>query len=208
MLLSALQHFLYCPRQCALIHVEQAWAENSATAQGRVLHERVHSAEAEQRPGVRIVRGLSVSAPLKGLTGTCDVVEFHADGRVIPVEYKRGRPKTHRADEVQICGQAICLEETLKLAEGHIQQGFLFYGKQKRRMAVAINSDLRNLTIGVAREVSAMKLGHYTPPAQYVAKLCDNCSLKLLCEPSAMRLSRGVGAWFQGQLTAHLSTSN
>ena len=116
--ISALQHWLYCPRQCALIHLEQSWAENRFTAEGRILHERADRGTDESRLGVRIARGLSVNSRRHGLVGKCDVVEFHRDGSVLPVEYKRGRPKAHRADEVQICAQALCLEEMLDLSEG------------------------------------------------------------------------------------------
>ena len=111
--ISALQHWLYCPRQCALIHLEQAWEENRFTAEGKVMHARAHDAPDESRPGVRITRGLPVRSLRLGLSGQCDVVEFHAGGRILPVEYKRGRPKAHRADEVQLCAQALCLEEML-----------------------------------------------------------------------------------------------
>ena len=114
--ISALQHHLYCPRQCALIHLEQLWAENTQTAQGRVLHERVDAGRMQRRAGVRSVSALPLSHAALGLTGVADVVEFRAhDGgeQAFPVEYKRGRPKAHRADEVQLCAQALCLEAML-----------------------------------------------------------------------------------------------
>jgi CRISPR-associated exonuclease Cas4 len=103
--LSALQHYLFCPRQCALIHVEQAWAENLFTAEGRVLHERAHDGPDESRPEIRITRGLPVRSLALGLSGQCDVVEFHANGNVFPVEYKRGKPKKDDSDNVQLCAQ-------------------------------------------------------------------------------------------------------
>ena len=110
--LSALQHQLFCPRQCALIHVEGLWAEDGATAEGRILHERVDAGRPERRPGVRIVRGLALRSLALGVSGIADVVEFSGrPPRPFPVEYKRGKPKAHRADEVQLCAQAICLEE-------------------------------------------------------------------------------------------------
>jgi CRISPR-associated exonuclease Cas4 len=111
--LSALQHLLFCKRQCALIHVEQVWAENVFTAEGNVLHERAHNGPDATQPGVRIVRGLPVRSLALGLSGECDVVEFHGSSAVLPVEYKRGKPKGHAADEVQLCAQALCLEEML-----------------------------------------------------------------------------------------------
>lgn len=152
------------------------------------------------------MRGLPVSSPSHGLTGVCDVVEFHGDGSVVPVEYKRGRPKAHKADEIQICGQAICLEETLNLAEGDIRQGFLFYGKKQRRTSVTLNSELRQLTLAIAEKVRALKQEGHTPQAEYIPKLCDNCSLIRLCEPKSMRLKRGVAAWFRTQIATN-STS-
>jgi CRISPR-associated exonuclease Cas4 len=109
--ISALQHLLYCDRQCALIHLEQVWAENRFTAEGKVMHEKAHDGPDELKAGLRIVRGLAVKSEALGLSGQCDVVEFAADGAVLPIEYKRGKPKAHRADEVQLCAQTLCLEE-------------------------------------------------------------------------------------------------
>src|SRR5882724_4292817 len=122
--ISALQHWLYCPRQCALIHVERLWSENAFTAEGRVLHERAHEGGEENRPGLHITRGISLWSERLGLSGVADVVEFRGpDGRPFPVEYKRGRPKPHRADEVQLCAQGLCLEEMLGVV---IPEGALF----------------------------------------------------------------------------------
>jgi CRISPR-associated exonuclease Cas4 len=129
--ISALQHLLFCERQCALIHVEQVWAENRLTVEGRHLHERVDGGEHETRGGLRTARALPIRSLRLGLAGRADVVEFHASEgaagppRVVPVEYKRGRPKSHRADEVQLCAQALCLEEMLGV---HVAAGALFYG--------------------------------------------------------------------------------
>jgi CRISPR-associated exonuclease Cas4 len=200
--LSALQHYLYCPRQCALIHVERVWAENRATAEGRVLHENADSGHGESRPGVRISRTLVVASAQHNLVGVCDIVEFHKDGRIVPIEYKRGRPKSHRADEVQICAQAICLESQFNLEEGSIDSGFLFYGKQKRRTLVLFDSELRQLTLSIAAKVAEMKTSGQTPTASYTPKLCDLCSLKELCQPKAMRYKRGTAAWFERNLAA------
>ena len=119
--LSALQHLLFCERQCALIHIEQVWTDNEFTAEGNILHERAHNGPDESRSGVRIARGLPVRSFELGLSGQCDVVEFHerkVGGKIVevievlPVEYKRGKPKAHAADEVQLCAQALCLEES------------------------------------------------------------------------------------------------
>ena len=108
--ISALQHLIFCERQCALIHIEQVWSENEFTAEGNILHERTHEGPDESRPGVRITRGLPVRSFELGLSGQCDVVEFHDSGEIVLVEYKRGKPKSHEADRVQLCAQALCLE--------------------------------------------------------------------------------------------------
>ncbi|MGB0743939.1 MAG: CRISPR-associated protein Cas4, partial [Opitutales bacterium] len=181
--LSALQHYLYCPRQCALIHVERAWADNFSTAEGNALHEKAHSGMGESRPGVRITRGLPVWSDEHGLRGICDVVEVHADDRIVPVEYKRGRPKAHRADEIQLCAQAISLEASFAREAGSIQRGFLFYGKQQRRTEVFFDRELRELTLDVSRKVREMLECGETPTADYSPKLCDPCSLITICQP-------------------------
>lgn len=196
--ISALQHWLFCPRQCALIHVERVWSENRYTAEGKVLHERAHEGPSELREGVRITRGLPVASNRLGLTGQCDVVEFHPDGRVVPVEYKRGKPKGHRADEVQLCAQAMCLEEMLAVS---IEVGFLFYGKNRRRFEVAFDTGLRALVEDVARKVSECLQRGETPRETYIAKRCDACSLIELCEPKALRLKRGAKAWFLREIS-------
>ncbi|MBD5779014.1 CRISPR-associated protein Cas4 [Pelagicoccus sp. NFK12] len=192
--ISALQHWLFCPRQCALIHVERVWLDNRYTAEGNAMHERAHDGPHELREGVRITRGLPVSSRRLGLTGQCDVVEFHPDGRIVPVEYKRGRPKAHRADEVQLCAQALCLEEMRK---AEIECGYLYYGKNRRRTEVCFSSDLRALTEKVAAEVmNCIEKGN-TPIIEYEAKRCDTCSLLEICEPKALGRKRGAKAWFR-----------
>ncbi len=198
--MSALQHYLYCPRQCALIHVERVWADNFSTAEGNVLHEKAHSGQGESRPSVRIARGLPVWSEAYGLQGVCDVVEIHKDGTIIPIEYKRGRPKKHRADEIQLCGQAICLESSFQREPGSIHSGYLFYGKQQRRTAVAFDATLRKLTLEIVEKVRTMIEQGYTPLASYVPKLCDRCSLLELCQPKSMRLKRGVDSWFKQRI--------
>lgn len=202
--LSALQHYLYCSRQCALIHVERLWADNFSTAEGNALHEKAHSGLGESRPGVRITRGLPVWSDAHGLRGVCDIVEIHADGTLLPVEYKRGRPKAHRADEIQLCGQAICLEASFGREAGSVQRGCLFYGKQQRRTDVEFDSALRQLTLRIADEVRAMLDSGQTPTASYSPTLCDRCSLIQLCQPKSMRLKRGASNWFRNQLESQI----
>lgn len=202
--LSALQHYLYCPRQCALIHVEREWAESYSTAEGNVLHEKAHAGQGESRPGVRITRGLEVRSTTHALHGVCDVVEIHQGTRIVPIEYKRGRPKAHRADDIQLCGQALCLEETFDLSPGDIDTGFLFYGKNQRRHAVHLDHDLRMLTLQAAASVREMISQGMTPAAEYSARLCDPCSLRSLCQPNAQRLRRGTRQWFNRSLESVL----
>ncbi|MCW1887562.1 CRISPR-associated protein Cas4 [Luteolibacter flavescens] len=201
--ISALQHWLYCPRQCALIHVERAWEENKFTAQGRVMHERAHEGPNESRPGIRITRGLPVRSLGLGLSGQCDVVEFHTDGRVVPVEYKRGKPKAHRADEVQLCAQALCLEEMLG---GAIEGGCLYYGERRRRTPVNFDHELRDLVTVTASSVRECLTTGTTPPAEYEPRRCDACSLIELCQPRSLRFRRGAAAWFQQRLRAAMAT--
>lgn len=181
--LSALQHWLFCPRQCALIHVERVWAENRLTAEGRVLHERADAGRPESRDGIRILRAVQIASERHGLHGVADVVELHGE-TPYPVEYKRGRPKAHRADEVQLCAQGLCLEEMTGQA---VPQGALFYGTERRRKVVPCDDTLRALTLQVARDVrDAIRTGTIPSPV-FDAKRCDACSLRDLCRPLSPR---------------------
>lgn len=197
--LSALQHWLYCPRQCGLIHLEQVWAENRFTAEGRVLHKKAHDGPDESRAGVRVTRGIGVRSFALGISGQCDVVEFHCDATIVPVEYKRGKPKTHRADEVQLCAQAMCLEEMLGT---RITDGGLFYGERRRRTAVLFDEELRELVAQTARALHEMRSSTKTPVADYSSVRCDACSLIELCQPKALRFRKGAQSWFVRQLAA------
>jgi len=197
--ISALQHHLFCPRQCALIHVEQQWLEDRATAEGRILHERVDGRAKDQRRGVRTVRGLSIRSLALGVTGKADAVELHGrapDLRPYPIEYKRGRPKAHRADEVQLCAQAICLEEMFGCA---VPEGALFYGATHRRSVVAIDAELRALTAATAASVRTMLAEGRTPPPVPMPA-CARCSLQPLCRPEAIAARPGIGRWLARQL--------
>ncbi len=199
--LSALQHYLYCPRQCALIHVEQLWEESRHTAEGRVLHERADKPRGERRRGVRTVTAMPLAHAQLGITGIADVVEFHVgdDGRecAFPVEYKRGRPKSHHADEVQLCAQALCLEFML----GHsIPAGALFYGETRRRVDVPFDTALRTLTLQTIAATRAMLESTRTPTAQYSAKRCDACSLIDLCQPRLLSRGAHVQDWLLSQI--------
>lgn len=197
--LSALQHYLFCPRQCALIHVEQVWAEDGATAAGRLLHEKVDAGWPEKRPGVCITRGMALRSLHLGVVGKADVVEMqHAGGkdRPYPVEYKRGKPKAHRADEVQLCAQAFCLEEMFHVS---VSEGALFYAMTRRRQIVSFDSDLRKLTEDTAQAARAMIAADQTPLPQAMPA-CKHCSLVDLCCPKRLEKPPSVERWLSGQI--------
>ena len=195
--LSALQHLMFCERQCALIHIEQVWEENRLTAEGRVMHERVHESGLESRGAVRIARGLRIRSLRLGLIGQADVVEFHrqpeGDERPFPIEYKRGKPKANRCDEVQLCAQAVCLEEMLNR---EIPGGALFYGKPRRRTEVLFDQALRDLTRETARRLHTLIEQGITPPAVYEKK-CDSCSLLDVCKPKITGGELSVRAYLE-----------
>ena len=200
--ISALQHYLFCPRQCALIHVEQLWAEDAATMEGRILHEAADSRIAESRPGVKIARGISLCSRSLGLSGRADIVEFHGTPPVpFPVEYKRGKPKSHRADEVQLCAQALCLEEMLGV---RVERGALFYGERRRRTAVLFDTALRDLVAETALAVRDMIERFETPPAKYTSA-CERCSLKSLCKPKSFERPGKAVFWLKAQIEQSLA---
>lgn len=190
--ISALQHMLYCPRQCALIHIEQQWAENTYTAEGRVLHQRVDAGGGERRRGVGIERGVPLRSLRLGVFGIADVIEMHAGGRLYPVEYKRGRPKAHRADEVQLCAQAMCLEEML---ETPVPEGALFYGAERRRKTVLFDDELRTLTERLAVDTRRTLASGETPPAEHDSRKCGACSLREVCQPLQPGKPDRVNRW-------------
>ena len=174
--LSGLQHFAFCRRQWALIHLEQQWKENLRTVEGNLLHRRAHDEVArERRGGTLILRGLQVVSHQLGLSGQCDVVEFHADPEGVslqgeaglwqpyPVEYKRGSPKSHQADELQLCAQAMCLEEMLCCS---IPEGALFYGEPRRRTVVFFTPELRETVREDSDEMHQLYRRGHTPKAK------------------------------------------
>ena len=184
--LSALQHYAFCPRQCALIHLEQVWEENAHTAEGRILHETAHSGDSRLRDGVRIVTDLPLKSAVLGVSGRADVVEFHREGAVwrpFPVEYKKGAPKGHaEADAMQVCAQAICLEEMLGVS---LQEAALYYGAQRRRRQVALDAALRSKTVAIARAVHELFACGQTPPPKRRPH-CKSCSLVEVCMPDLL----------------------
>lgn len=194
--LSGLQHFVFCRRQWALIHIEQQWAENLLTVQGNILHEKAHDGDSrEQRGGVLITRGMQIHSPALGTSGACDVVEFHRGDtgiplrgqeglwRPYPVEYKRGSPKTTDADRLQLCAQGMCLEEMLCC---DIPEGALFYGETRRREPVPFTAELRQQVRDCLEEMHALYRQKYTPKVK-PGKGCGACSLKEICLPKLYR---------------------
>lgn len=194
--LSGLQHFSFCRRQWALIHIEQQWAENVRTVDGRILHEKAHDGSLREKRGDLIVtRDMSVHSPTLGISGNCDVVEFRRGTEGIPihgqeglwqpypVEYKRGVPKVSDADRLQLCAQAMCLEEMLCC---DIPEGTLFYGETHRREIVALDGRLRDQVRELLREMHDLYRRHHTPKVK-TTKGCNACSLKDLCLPKVAK---------------------
>jgi CRISPR-associated exonuclease Cas4 len=197
--LSALQHILFCKRQCALIHIEQLWVENIFTAEGRVMHERVDKGDQIDRNRIKVEYALPLKSSALGITGKADVVEFHLKADFekqwvpFPVEYKRGKPKKNLSDKVQLCAQALCLEEMLGVT---VAKGALFYGKIRRRLDVAFDDKLRMYTIRTSEKLHEMIASRITPPPHYEKK-CDTCSFVNLCMPKAIGKNRKVSSWIK-----------
>lgn len=196
LLISGIQHFCFCKRQWALIHIENSWNENRLTAEGRLLHDKVHQEDiTTKRDGIITVRGLRVRSDRLMLVGTCDAVELIPDEggitlskregkwRIHPVEYKRGRPKTDDSDRLQLAAECICLEEMLSC---RIEEGSLFYGETRHRERVAIDDSLHDRLNSMVAEMHSYYRKQYTPKVK-TGKYCDNCSLKELCLPRLMK---------------------
>ncbi|XWN29936.1 MAG: CRISPR-associated protein Cas4 [Devosia sp.] len=201
--ISALQHAVYCMRQAALIHVERMWAENVKTAEGQVLHLATNRGERRSVKGVRRVNALPLASKRLGLVGVADLVEFHQTDdseRPFPVEYKRGKPKAHRADQVQLCAQGLCLEE---MTGATVPEGALFYATPKRRTVVVFDEDLRALTESVANQLAEMFARGITPPPTKLTSRCRACSLVELCRPRAV--VRSAAKWRSAAIEAVLS---
>lgn len=199
LMISALQHLLFCPRQCALIHIEQLWVENRLTVEGRIMHDRVHKVGRELRKNKKIEYDLPLHSFELGLTGRADVVEFYKMNTgwlPFPVEYKRGKPKKDNSDKVQLCAQAFCLEEMLDLT---IEKGALFYGKAHRRLGVDFDSKLRLATREAAKRLHELFYFRKTPKPEY-SKKCHNCSFESLCLPKTMMKKRKVGKYLEKML--------
>ena len=190
LMISGIQHFRFCRRQWALIHIEQQWSDNVHTVIGELMHKRVHDPYlTEKRKDIIIARGLPVSSRVMGVSGECDVVEFHRcdDGirlhghrglfSVYPIEYKKGRPKLTEEDKLQLAAQAMCLEEMFST---EVPEGAIFYGESRRREIVDITSDLRTEVEKMFEEMHQYYNRHYSPKVKY-SKSCNACSLKDIC---------------------------
>lgn len=205
--LSGIQHFAFCRRQWALIHLDQAWGENLLTAQGRIMHERAHDESLRERRGSTIVvRNLAVRSRSLGLVGYCDVVEFHRDAHghpihgeeglwgELPVEYKHGSSKVEDADRLQLCAQAMCLEEMMG---SDVPRGALYYGSTKSREWVELDDALRDEVRELSREMHALYERHHVPTVRR-RKGCAACSLKETCMPKVM--ARSAAAYLRTEL--------
>ena len=190
--LSGIQHFAFCRRQWALIHIEMQWKENLRTVEGRILHENVHNPEMnEKRGNVIVVRAMPVHSRKMGVSGECDVVEFHKsdkgahiNGREgvympVPVEYKRGEPKSDNIDILQLVAQALCLEEMFCT---DINYGYIYYGETRHRLKVDFDDEIRNEVVKLFEEMHLYYRRGYTPKVK-ISKKCNACSLKDLCVP-------------------------
>lgn len=211
--ISGLQHLIFCQRQWALIHLEQVWVENRLTVEGRHLHDRVDQPEHETRGNVRTVRALPLRSLELGITGRADVVEFHySDGvtpsplsapcAVFPVEYKRGKPKPDRCDEVQLCAQALCIEEMLGVT---VTDSALYYGKPRRRHPVAISDDLRRFTRDTILRMHQLYAARVTPQVAYQPK-CENCSLIQICLPKSTGSRQSAAAYLKSSIAETQTT--
>jgi len=185
--LSGLQHFVFCKRQCALIHIEQAWSENVLTAEGRIMHENVDKERIKNKADIKIVHGMPLYSFELGLSGKADTIEFQktkSNDKWIPfiVEYKHGKPKIDDSDKIQLCAQAICLEEIMKVK---IQSGALFYGRTRHKLNVTFDDTLRQKTKETAMELHNFIEEGKTPPPVYKPK-CKSCSFFDECLPKTI----------------------
>ncbi len=210
LILSGIQHFAFCRRQWAVIHIEQQWAENYRTTAGELMHKKAHDEGSfEKRGDLLTVRGLRISSRELGVSGQCDVVEFRRDEsgidlfgyegkwRPVPVEYKRGAPKENNADELQLCAQAVCLEEMFRT---DIPEGYLYYGESRRRSLVEFSPALRDELRRITAEMHELFRRGYTPKVK-PSKKCKACSLEELCVPKLQRVA-GVREYIQKEIRA------
>ena len=178
--ISALQHYAFCPRQCAYIHIERLWQDNFLTAKGNQLHDRVHSNESEKRGNLKTERGVQVSSEKYGLTGKLDLLEIQSKPlQLIPVEYKRGKPKVNDCDRIQLCAQVLCLEEMRNVS---INRAALWYWQVRKREWIEIDESIRNITIDTINAVHKLIDSNSLPKAIYTTS-CKACSFFDICQP-------------------------
>ena len=203
--LSGIQHFVFCRRQWALAYIEMQWQENVRTVEGKILHENAHNALLKEKRGdVITVRAMPVHSRQLGVSGECDVVEFHKSKEgiqlhghtgnytVIPIEYKRGKPKTDDSDILQVTAQALCLEEMLC---GEIPYGYIYYGEIKHRMKVEFTEEIREKVKDIFEEMHKYYRQCYTPKVKTSSK-CKSCSLQDICLP-VVNKNRSVASYIQ-----------
>lgn len=214
LMISGIQHFLFCKRQWALIHIENQWSENSFTAEGHIMHNRVHDgAVRDNRNGVITIRGLQVNSDKYRITGICDAVEFLPDDngvniskmngprRIRPVEYKRGHSKISDCDRIQVTTQAICLEDMLAC---DIKEGAVFYGETRRRETFKITDELRDTAISSLEEMWGYYRRGHTPKVKPTSK-CKKCSLINICCPAILyKRKRDVAAYIEQHISEEL----
>lgn len=181
-MLSALQHYAYCPRQYGLIHIEQVWDENLYTLRGQRVHQKVDIPNDDQIADIRVERALPLWSHQLGIRGIADVVEFGSDGIPYPVEYKSGTKKVRLADNIQLCAQALCLEEMLNCA---IPTGAIYHAASKRRREVTLDANLRSQTQATIIAIRQLSVTQQLPPPVNDQR-CEDCSLIDACMPSAL----------------------
>lgn len=189
--ISALQHYSYCPRQCALIHMEQVFAENAHTLRGRAVHETVDIPARNDESGVRIERALPLMSERLGLVGKADVVEFDRNGTPYPIEYKHGRKRQRVHDDLQVGAQAICLEE---MTGKPVPLGAIFHHSSRRRREVVVGDSLRKAVEVATNEVRAMLARGVMPAPTEDKQRCPECSLRGICQPELARAEKKLAA--------------
>jgi CRISPR-associated exonuclease Cas4 len=189
--ISALQHFVFCPRQCALIHLEGSWDENVLTVQGENLHRKAHLPGVENRPGLKKTFDMPLRSLKFGIVGKADVVLKYDEKTYVPLEYKHGKPKVKEMDTVQVCAQALCLEEMNGVK---IEKGLIYYFGIKKRIEFSIDDDLRSKTANVIKKVRELFESSITPPPVY-SKRCKSCSLYDECLPELFQKPKKVGVY-------------
>ena len=214
--LSAVGQYIYCPRRFALLHIEQQWEDNLFTAEGTVLHEKADSGIKESRGSIRIIRSMRLNSYELGVTGVADIVEFHRVGldeigitlynaagkwMPFPVEYKRGAAKNQEGYKAQLCLQAICLEEMLKIP---VPAGALFLGEKRHRVEIEFTSSLRDKVVIACHAMQNLFTSGETPPPKF-GKWCSSCSLVEKCQPKLVASPRSVHAWLEQEMESHLS---